>query len=192
MQTSSIQQHIGFFKESLKNLRATGSIAPSSPTLCKHIASKIDPLRAKVVVELGPGDGVVTKVLLERLQPDARLILFEINPVFVSQLETDIQDPRVTVIHDGAENMARYFHEMHITKVDYVVSGIPFTMLPETLVWQITQLCHEWLRIGGQFIQFHYNPILLNLYKKVFGNANLKFVALNIPPAVIISCEKTA
>lgn len=189
MQTS-FQQHIGFFKESLRNIRATGSIAPSSQTLCRRIVAQIDPATAQIVVELGPGDGVITKQLLERLRPDARLILFEVNPVFVAHIEAKIQDPRLVIIHDGAENMALHFQQLGIESVDYVISGIPFVMLPESLAWTITRECRRWLRPGGQFVQFHYNPIMLNLYRRVFGNAYIDFVARNVPPAFVIVCEK--
>jgi phospholipid N-methyltransferase len=187
---SSFQQHIGFFRESLRNIRATGSIAPSSPTLCRRIVSQIDPAKAQVVVELGPGDGVITKQLLRHLRPDARLILFEVNPVFVAHLKARIHDPRVVVIHDGAENMSRHFEQMKIESVDYFISGIPFVMLPESLTYTITRACRQWLRPNGQFVQFHYTPILLGLYRRVFGNADLDFVARNVPPAFVIVSEK--
>lgn len=185
-----LQQRIHFFRESLRNLRSTGSIAPSSRFLCRAIVRKIDPHKAKVVVELGPGNGVVTRYILRRIGPSARLYIFEINDVFIEKIRATFNDPRMTIIHDSAENMGNHFREIGIEEVDYFVSGIPFVMLPELLTEQITNQCLSWLRVGGRFVQFHYSPLLLGLYRRVFGNLKLEVVALNIPPAIVISCEK--
>jgi phospholipid N-methyltransferase len=190
MTQTQLQQQIGFLKESFKNLRETGSITPSSRFLCRRIAAKIDPSEAKVVVELGPGDGVITRYILDRLRPDARLIIFEINEVFVEKLQRDFEDPRLTVIHDSAEHMGRHFAALGIQKVDYFVSGIPFLMLPDSLAVSITGECRKWLRAAGRFIQFHYSPHVLGLYKRAFGNAQIDFAAWNVPPAFIIECVK--
>lgn len=144
-----------------------------------------------MVVELGPGDGVITHFILERLGPDAQLLIFEINETFVKKLLVTFKDDkRVTVIHDSAENMSRYFQEKGITSVDYFISGIPFIMLPEILAERITTTCLEWLRTGGLFLQFHYFPTMVPFYKRIFGNADVELVPLNIPPAIIVTCKK--
>ncbi len=171
-------------------MRTMGSISPSSRFLCRSIVEKIDPSNAHVVVELGPGDGVVTRYLLRRLGPQARLLVFEINPVFVEKISRELEDGRLLVIHDSAENMGVHLSKYGITAVDYFVSGIPFVMLPETLAHSIIKICRRWLRPGGWFIQFHYSPLLVGFYRRIFGNANVDFVPLNFPPAIVISCER--
>jgi len=187
----NLEKHrIEFLRESLRNLRLTGSISPSSRFLCRAVANKIDSSKAKTVVELGPGNGVITRFILDRVDPQARLVIFEINPVFVEKIRSTFEDPRMTIIHDSAENMGQHFQILGITEVDYFISGIPFVMLPESLTESITQTCKSWLRDRGRFIQFHYSPLLLGLYRRVFGNMNVEIVALNIPPAIIVSCEK--
>lgn len=174
----------------MRNLRSTGSVAPSSRFLCRAITQKINPETADVVVELGPGDGVITRYILERLKPDARLVIFEINAVFVEKIQANFDDPRMTIIHDSAENMGRHFLELGIGAVDYFVSGIPFVMLPESLTENITGECRRWLKHRGKFVQFHYSPLLLRLYKRVFGNFDIELVPFNIPPAIVVTCEK--
>ncbi|MBL7829097.1 MAG: methyltransferase [Saprospiraceae bacterium] len=185
-----MRKRIQFLRESIRNLRSTGSVAPSSRFLCKAIVEKIDPSNADVVVELGPGDGVITRYILERLKPESRLVIFEINDVFVAKIKANFQDERLTVIHDSAENMGQHFKRLGISQVNYFVSGIPFVMLPETLTASITRECLKFLSLHGKFIQFHYSPLLLKFYKKVFGNFSVEVVPLNIPPALVITCEK--
>ncbi len=185
-------RRLHFFRESIRNLRSTGSVAPSSRFLCQAMVSKMDPEQARIVIELGPGDGVITHFILERLKPGARLLIFEINATFVNKIRSTFNDPRLTVIHDSAEHIGKYLEDMDIDRVDYVVSALPFTTLPEALTWRIVRECHRWLRPGGRFIQFHYSPILLSFYRRIFGNISVQVVPLNIPPAIVLTCEKTS
>lgn len=185
-----MQQRLDFLRESLRNLRAMGSVAPSSRFLCRRIVAKIDPERAHVVVELGPGDGVITRYILERIPSDCRLFVFEINDSFVEKISQRFDDPRLVVIHDSAERMGQHFERLGIKEVDYFVSGIPFVMLTESLSETIIRECLRWLRPAGRFIQFHYSSIRLNLYRRVFGNAEVDFIPLNLPPAIVIACMK--
>ena len=171
-------------------MRSTGSVTPSSRFLCRSVVSNIDPTQASVVVELGPGDGVITRYLLDRLDLHCKLIIFEINEVFIDHINAQFDDPRLIVIHDSAENMGVHFDQLQIEKVDYIVSGIPFVMLPDTLVESIVKTCRDWLKPGGLFIQFHYSPLLIGLYKRVFGNIDVSIVPLNFPPALVIKCRK--
>lgn len=167
-----------------------GSVAPSSRFLCRAIVDKINPETAEIVVELGPGDGVITRYILDRIKPNAKLVIFEINTVFVEKIRTSFDDARLTVIHDSAENMGLYFEEMGIDAVNYFVSGIPFIMLPESLAESITSKCLQYLKPKGKFIQFHYSPFMLGFYRRVFGKVAIEVVPLNIPPALVVSCEK--
>jgi phosphatidylethanolamine/phosphatidyl-N-methylethanolamine N-methyltransferase len=185
-------RRLHFLRESIRNLRSTGSVAPSSRFLCRAIVGQIQPESANVVVELGPGDGAVTQFILNRLRPDARLIIFEINEVFVQKIRSSFHDSRLTVIHDNAENMGQYFTAEKITAVDYFISGIPFTTLPDSLTESIIKTCLYWLRPEGKFIQFHYSTILLAFYRRIFGNATVQVVPFNIPPAIVISCKKSS
>jgi phospholipid N-methyltransferase len=185
-----MQQRFDFLRESIKSLRVTGSVAPSSRFLCRNIVSKLKPELAKVVVEMGPGDGVITRFILDRLAHDARLLIFEINETFVEKIKQTFDDPRLTVIHDSAENMGAHLRQHGIESIDYVVSGIPFLMLPDSLAEKITAECRRWLRTGGLFIQFHYAPMMINFYRRVFGNVQVDFIPLNMPPAIVLSCIK--
>lgn len=187
-----MNKRLDFLRESFRNLKTTGSVARSSRFLCRRIARKIMPDQANIVVELGPGDGAITRYILDRLHPNARMLVFEVNDVFIEKLRQSVDDPRITFIHDSAEHIADHLTERGIETVDYFISGIPFMMLPDSLAAHITSECHRLLRTGGQFIQFHYSPHLVQFYKRIFGNADVDFIPLNIPPAFVISCTKEA
>ncbi|MBI3336835.1 hypothetical protein HYZ98_04720, partial [Candidatus Peregrinibacteria bacterium] len=81
------------------------SIAPTSRFGIRKICKLIDFEKAMVIVEYGPGTGVISKPILERMRPDAKLILIETNPELVQMLKETMQDPRVIVVQGSAENV---------------------------------------------------------------------------------------
>ena len=182
---------IEFFREGLKNIKTVGTLTRSSRFLCKRIVDQVDFDRAKVIVELGAGDGVITRHILERMGPDARLLAFEVNEKFCEKLRS-IDDDRLQVIEDSAEELGKYLAANGSETVDYVISAIPFVALPKELSLSIIRTCHNYLALGGLYIQVHYSLLVKNLYQTVFGNVNVKWMPLNVPPAFVLISRKTA
>ena len=181
--------NIEFLKESLKNIRTTGTITRSSKTLCKRMIKYADFKDAKVLVELGAGDGVITKHILKKMEKDTKLLCFEVNPEFCKLLRS-INDPRLLVVEDSAENLEKYLKLHDFKEVDAVISAIPFVSLPDELGLSIIGECARFLKKGGFFTQMHYSLLAKKLYQKVFGNVGVHFVPMNIPPAFVLVCEK--
>ena len=165
-----------------------GSFWPSSAALSRALVNGCEFHVDDTVVELGPGTGNFTELLLERLKGRGRMVALELSSTNISVLRKRFAP--CEIIHDSAENMGRHFDALKIEAVDYFVSGIPFVMLSESLSKRIIAPCRSWLRTGGRFIQFHYSPLRLGFYRRSFGNVRVKFIPLNIPPALVISCQK--
>ena len=144
---------------------------------------------AKTIVELGAGDGVITKHILKRMKKDSILLSFEVNEEFCKKLRA-INDPRLVVVEDSAEKLGHYLKEQDLEYIDFIVSAIPFVALPDDLGLSIVQTCHHYLKKGGLFIQVHYSLLAKKLYQSVFGNVDINFVAINIPPAFVLVSEK--
>lgn len=180
---------LSFFKTSLRNFRTTGAIARSSKFLVKEMMKPIDFKQAKVIVELGAGDGVMTFEILKLMQPNSRLLCFEINPQFCEILR-GINDDRFILIEDSAEMLGEHLRQLNIQDVDVIISAIPFVALPDELSESIVTGCFKALKKRGLYIQFHYSTLIKRMYKKIFGNIDINFVPLNIPPAFVMICEK--
>src|SRR3972149_3700301 len=73
------------------------SITPTSDFGVKKVCSKIDFSRCGLVVEYGPGTGVFTKYLLQKMGADSLLIMIERNANFVTLLRKKVRDPRAFV-----------------------------------------------------------------------------------------------
>ncbi len=182
---------LDFFKESIKNLRTVGTLTRSSRFLSQKMADQINYKEAKFIVELGAGDGVITRFILKNMAPDAKLMSFEVNPEFCTGLRA-IDDDRLIVIEDSADKIAYYLKEHNFSELDGVVSAIPFVVVPEKESYHIIESCREQMKLDSPFIQVHYSLLTRKMYKKIFGNLDIKFVFLNLPPAFVLVSRKDA
>lgn len=176
-----------FFSEFLKQGKNIGAVAPSSKFLVKKMVEPIDFTNVKCIVEYGPGTGIITHELLRLMPSDSLLLAFEINTEFCERLN-QIKDPRLKVISDSAEKLEEYLSEYKIKEVDYIVSSLPFAMIPNTIVDAILAVSTKVLNKKGAYIQYQYS---LNAYKRlknIFKNVDLNFTPMNIPPAFVFTC----
>lgn len=182
-------KRIDFLKEGLKDLKTVGTITRSSRYLCKNMIKHINFQEADLIVELGGGDGVITRFILDKMKPNAKLLVFEVNPKFCDILR-NIGDDRLVVAEDSAEKLEDYLDRLGAGKVDYVVSALPFVALPKELGLDIVSKCHQFMKQGGRYVQVHYSLLTKKLYQTVFGNVDVNFVPLNVPPAFVLVSEK--
>lgn len=175
-----------FLLEGLRDIKTVGTIAPTSRFAGRQMIRKINFKQAKCIVEFGAGDGVITHLILARMQPDAKLLCFEVNENFCEILHR-IQDPRLIVIQDSAEKLGEYLTQNGFEKADYIVSAIPFTVLPDDLAEKIIQTAKHYLSPNGFFVQIHYSLIMRKVYKRIFGNVDVEVTPINIPPAFILT-----
>ena len=182
-------KNIEFLREGLKNLKTVGTVARSSKHLCKGMIKHVNFQDASLIVELGAGDGVITKHILRSMHPDARLLAFEVHPKFCDSLRK-INDKRLIIVEDSAEKLGEYMEKIGAEEVDFFISAIPFVALPKELGYKIVSICHQYLRKSGLYIQVHYSLLAKSLYESVFGNVDVNFVALNVPPAFVLVSEK--
>lgn len=174
-----------FFLEGIKNIKTTGTITRSSRFICKEMIKPVNFKEAMCIVELGAGDGVITRHILKEMRPDAKLISFEILPHLVEELR-EINDDRLIVADESAEEITKYLKQIGREQADYIISALPFVSLPEDLGERVMKECHKCLKEGGLYIQLHYSLIKKKVYKKVFGNVDVNFEPLNIPPAFVM------
>lgn len=184
-------KNIAFLREGIRNLRTVGTISRSSRYLCKAMMAPHDFSQAKVVVELGAGDGVISKHILQQMRPDAKLLAFEIQPAFFELLEA-IPDKRLVAIDDSAEHLPRYLAEHGFTHADVIISAIPFVILPKEVAHKIVTTSRDCLAPGACYTQMHYSTLLKPLYEEIFDEVRSNFVPLNIPPAFVLACRSRA
>lgn len=181
-----MSKHFSFLKEAIKDWRSTGSVVRSSPELIKKMLQPIHFDKVDLVVELGAGQGCITKTLADSLQNNSQLLAFELNNQFLDELSF-LENNRVKIVNGDALNLLTYVKK---ESVDVVISSLPLANFPLNLKRDILQQCYDSLKPNGLFIQFQYSLIDYKLLKKKFFSVERKFTPLNIPPAFIYVCIK--
>ncbi len=180
---------IEFFKEGIKNLKTVGTLTRTSKFVSKEMVSHVDFDNAQTIVELGAGDGAITKHILAKMHPNSKLIAFEVNSAFCELLR-EFNDDRLIVVEDSAENLGQVLKKNNLKEADFIISAIPFVALPDELSYKIVEESRDNLKTGGKYIQIHYSLLVRKMYRKIFGNVDVNFVTLNIPPAFVLVSEK--
>ncbi len=170
-----------------KNIKTTGAMFNSTKSVEKALCAKIDE-STKIVVEFGTGYGNITQAILRRLPDDGKLYTFEVNEEFVETVKNTIQDPRLIVINDGAQNFENYVKE----KVDCFISTIPFTLIPKEITIDIVTKSYAALNADRFFCKAQYSKLHLKKFKAIFDECTTTTVLDNLPPAHLYYCKKTA
>ncbi|HSU12965.1 class I SAM-dependent methyltransferase [Longimicrobium sp.] len=183
------RQMMLFARNFFKHPRMLGSIIPSSRFLVRDLMRQVDWRRARVIVEYGPGVGNITAEVLKRMHRDARLVVFETNDDFVEFLRRSIPDPRLTVVHGSAADVARVLEEHGLGQADCVISGIPFSTMPEQVGTAIVRATRRSLRPGGRFLVYQFSREVSRFLKPEFRDIREAFEPLNILPARLYFCS---
>ncbi len=180
-------EKIVFLKNFIKKPRMIGSIIPSSKRLSKKMADQINYNCAKCIVELGPGVGPYTEIILRKKKDSTRYLAFEKNNDMVKILKKKFPNIK---IYNKAEEMTDVFKKNHICNIDYIISGLPFTVLEKDIRKSILKQIYDNLEKGGKFITFQYSLDLYNYLKTKYSKVEIKFVPLNIPMTFVYVCTK--
>jgi phospholipid N-methyltransferase len=169
----------GFFK----NPVMVGAVASSSQRLVRHMLEPVDWKSCKLFVEYGPGVGTFSRPILERLAPDAKLVVIDTNPDFIRYLKATIDDPRFSAVLGSAADVKKIVADHGFAHADYIASGLPFSTLPPGVGDQIAKATHEVLRPGGAFLVYQYNPNVRGFLSPHWPRIDHAMEWWNIPPA---------
>lgn len=187
----SFSAHLSAF---LSDPKGVAALTPTSSFTLKRIVSKIDPAKAGLIVEYGPGSGVLTERLLDRIRPDGRVIAIELNEGLATRLKQVMSDPRLTIVHGSAEEVQEHLERLELDSADYILSGMPFFWLPTEVARRIVAGTHEALVPGGKFIAyqmfFQGRRYLRDHLEESFSKVTTEFDLRNLPPYRIYEAVK--
>jgi len=170
------------------------SIVPSSRTLIRKVASKMDFSQPRVIAEFGPGEGCHTREIVSRMSPDSKLLLFELDAELARHLEKQFQDDRrITVINGDAQRLPEALAERNLPHCDYVVSGIPFSILDPEKKRALLRKVHDSLAPDhhSAFIIYQVTNELVG-HCRHFPRVESEYCLRNIPPMFVTKFYKTA
>lgn len=172
-----------FFRRWLANPLQMGSIIPSSPSLCRRIASLVRRAEDEVVVELGAGTGVVSRALLASGVPAHRLVVVEIVPDMADHLREAL--PGVNVVQGDAFELPSALPRALHGKVGTAICGIPLVLLPLEQQQRFVDAV-EAVAPGKGFLLYTYCITSPLPWKKLGLTAKREaWTPLNFPPASV-------
>jgi len=178
-----------FLRNFLKHPATLGSVVPSSRFLTERLLRRVDFHRARVIVEYGPGIGNISTALVRKMHRDACCVLIEVNPDFVRHLRRVFErDTRVQIVHGSAATVEGVVQNLGFEAADYVISGIPFSTMPEELRFAILTASNRVLRRDGRLLVYQFTRSVLPDLTSVFASVDEEFEPRNVLPARLFYC----
>ncbi len=193
-----LSRHVVAFLAAVVRSPATvGAMVPSSSQRAARLAAVVPRAGEPVIVELGPGTGSVTSAIECRLGGRGRHVAVEIDSVLADYLR--IAHPHVEVIVGDAVDLERLLAVQHISAVEVVISGLPWTLIDPEAQRAIVDATARCLTPTGCFTTFAYVHGLSlpwarqfrALLGEVFDEVLItRTVWRNLPPAVTYACRR--
>lgn len=189
-----MNEHLQFLQGFLKKPTTVGAIAPSSPELARKMIEGVEADENNVVLEIGCGTGAITKFLQELIPSRKSYIGIEIEKDFVERLESEYSD--LNIVCGDACHATQIIAEHQLGKVSYIISGLPFVVLPKEVSDGILHEVDKMMEKGCLFRTFQYaHGYNLPPAKKFRKRLNEKYgevkrsslVLKNIPPAYTLT-----
>lgn len=171
-----------FFEGFLRHPVMVGSIIPSSRFTIAKMLAPVDWEACKVFVEYGPGVGTFCRPVLERLRRDGELIVIDTNPLFIDYLKATITDSRFVPVLGSAADVEEIVRSRGHDHADYVLSGLPFSTLPDGIGPAIAAATHHVLRPGGAFLVYQFSARARDFMARHFARIDEGFELLNVLP----------
>jgi phospholipid N-methyltransferase len=162
-----------------------GSVIPSSKSTIGKMLAPVKWSECKLFVEYGPGVGTFCRPVLERLPRDGALLVIDTNPLFIDYLKRTIRDSRFHPVLGSAEDVEAIVAALGYDKADYVLSGLPFSTLPEGVGPAIVAATHRVVRQGGAFMTYQFRASARDLTARHFKRIETAFAWWNIPPCLL-------
>jgi len=179
-----------FFREFLRHPAMIGSIIPSSRRTIEAMLEPVEWADTRLFVEYGPGIGTFCGTILERLAPDATLLTIDTNPVFIDYLRRKFTDSRFIAVEGSAADVNDIIAAHGFDRADYVLSGLPFSTLPDGVGQAIAEATHEALRPGGSFLIYQYSAYVMRLLEPLFERIDRNLEWWNVPPCGLFWAHK--
>jgi phospholipid N-methyltransferase len=174
-----------FFEGFLLHPVMVGSIIPSSRYTIAKMLARVDWDECRLFVEYGPGVGTFCRPVLDRLRRDGALIVIDTNPLFIDYLRRTISDSRFTAVLGSAVDVEDIIAAHGHDHADYVLSGLPFSTLPEGVGPAIAEATYHALRPGGAFLVYQFTARAREFMARHFKRIDSGFEWLNVLPCYL-------
>ncbi|MCH8839274.1 MAG: methyltransferase domain-containing protein [Planctomycetes bacterium] len=135
-----------FWREFRQTFHSTGAVLPSGRRLARALAGRVaNGQQPQRVLEVGPGTGAVTGHIIERLGPEDRLDLVELNERFADVLRSRLEKEAAwRAVADRVRVLEMPVEQIDAEAIyDVIVSGLPLNNFSCDLVQRIFTQFHR-------------------------------------------------
>lgn len=175
-----------FLSEMAKRPLLIGAIWPSSPALGEAMARWLPEEKGALVLELGPGTGIVTEKLLAAGLPPQQLVAVEKSERLAGFLRERF--PQARIVACDALELDR---ELEGMKFGAVISSLPLKLFTAEQLERVAAAIHNVLGPEGQWVQFSYQ-IINGKVPASFRAVHSEIVWQNFPPAKVSVYRRSA
>jgi phosphatidylethanolamine/phosphatidyl-N-methylethanolamine N-methyltransferase len=204
----SWSRSLSLLKKAWQHPQDIGALWPSSRFLAKAMLEGIALQSGDVLVEYGPGTGPFTEYLKQETLSQEKIDYLGIEYDFHFYQDLKKRFPTLQFYHGSAAEVTtilqkygsfRSLKEEKERKATYIISGLPFSLMPPGLQESILQGSAESLETFGVFRTFRYLFAGLSPAGKRFNQLvkryfipleKRKIVWRNFPPAEVLSYRK--
>jgi len=169
-----------FLSELAKRPRQMGTVWPSSPALAEAMARWLPEHKDQLMLELGPGTGIVTEKLIAAGLPEERLVAVEKSERMAGFLRERF--PKAQIIAGDALELDQVLTGL---KFGAVFSSLPLKVFTPEQVERISAGIHGVLHPGAHWVQYSYQIINGHAPAKSFHAVDSEIVWQNLPPAKV-------
>jgi phosphatidylethanolamine/phosphatidyl-N-methylethanolamine N-methyltransferase len=181
---------MGYFRVFLDD-PAVAAVTPSSKYIVERVVKAMNLDEARLVVEYGAAQGVITRQLLKKMRPDARLVAIEFNQKLYEELTGTLKDERLIPVHGDVREIDKILARAGVAgPVDAITSGVPFSYFSNRGRHELLLKTSEMLRPGGRFVPYQVTTHLIPLLKDYFKDVDTQFEVRNIPPHFVFTAVK--
>ncbi|GAA2809376.1 class I SAM-dependent methyltransferase [Saccharopolyspora taberi] len=194
---TKLHEYATFVARAVRKPSTVGAVLPTSRHVAKAVSVVVPSAGNPVVLELGPGTGALSGAIRDRLPEGGRHLAVEIDPVMVGYLRRT--KPWLEVIEGDAADLRKLLAEAGVTRVDAVISSIPWTLLPPRTQRQLLAEAGAALKPDGVFTSVTYLTTLWRAATREFiRNLDETFdevlprstVWRNVPPTRVYVCRR--
>lgn len=186
-----------FIREYMQSPASIASVFPSSRYLARSLSEHSGLDRAKTIVEIGSGTGVVTEYINEVRPDSSSFFSIELNESLAKVAKNRCAE--VDIINADARDLKAILGDRGLSHCDSIVSCIPWATLSSEAQSIMIDVIYESLEDGGRFATLLLLPGLkLSSTKRFCSKVSEKFgstgfgeiVWANLPPAIVFWSEK--
>lgn len=157
--------------------------------MIRRVSKKMDFSKPRVIAEFGPGEGCHTREIVRNMHPESTLLLFELDPELADHLrEQFAHNSRIIVLNTDAARLSIELSERGLKYCDYVVSGIPFSILEPAKKRELLRNTFDVLapEPHAAFIIYQVtNELRERGHCDHFARADSEYCVKNLPPMFI-------